>query len=107
MQCRDTDETIQSRNLDNVTESRGNFRLQERVVRFAPYDQSTNIYTFNSGNLISEKYQNYRRRDSLVEALYGSQHFNITTSGSYKIDDDTCPGIIRGNGRSDAAIKAK
>ena len=64
-------------------------------------------YTFNSGNFISAKCQKYRGKDSLVEAFYGSQHFDITASGSYKIDDDTCPGIIRSNGRRDAAVKAK
>jgi hypothetical protein len=39
--------------------------------------------------------------DVLIEALYGSEHLNISTSGSNKVHDNASTGMTRGNGRGD------
>lgn len=36
---------------------------------------------------------------ALIETFYGTQHFDITASGSYEIDYDPCAGVVGGNGR--------
>ena len=33
----------------------------------------------------------------LIEALYGPEHLNVSTSSSYKVDNDTSTGMARCN----------
>jgi hypothetical protein len=44
---------------------------------------------------------------SLIMALYGSQHFNITTGGSHKVDNDSSTTVTGSRCRSDTVHKNK
>ena len=46
-----------------------------------------------------------KSRSSLIEALYGPKHLNVSTSSSNKVDNDTSTGMARCNSGSNTIGK--